>query len=88
MKRDREYDYDNEEEEVREEPSIITDWELMRLNDCATSTRMGMADQGFPTVMKRLAALRFVTEVGKGYQITNEGQLYLKKHLLKKRSRK
>ena len=72
--------YDDDSSEENKEIKLITDWELMRLNDCATSTRMGMVDQGFPTVMQRLATLKFVTPVGKGYQTTNEGSLYIKKH--------
>lgn len=38
----------------------LTDWQLMRLRDCARSNRIGMKDRGFPGVMKELAALGLV----------------------------
>jgi Mn-dependent DtxR family transcriptional regulator len=49
----------------------------MRLEDCATSTRLGMADKGFPQALGRLAAMGYVTAAGGGYKITKEGHAAL-----------
>lgn len=55
----------------------LTDMELMRLNDCAASTRMGMVDQGFPAIMKKLAALKLVDKKGEGHVVNEAGLLVL-----------
>lgn len=60
--------------------SEITEWELLRLVDCQMSTRLGIIDQGFPMVMRKLAAKNLVEPVGSGHRITEEGNLYLSAH--------
>lgn len=57
--------------------SKLSDWLLMRLIDCAKTSRLGMEDQGFPAVMKTLSAKGLVEFKTKGYQVTKEGKLYL-----------
>jgi Mn-dependent DtxR family transcriptional regulator len=52
---------------------------LMRLEDCATSSRLGMADKGFPRDLARLASLGYtVLQPGGGYKITPAGLQCLK----------
>lgn len=58
---------------TEEERMHIESMDLMRLNDCAKSTRMGMVDQGFPMTMKKLEARGLVKAVGPGYQVTDLG---------------
>ena len=58
--------------------SNITDIELIRLYDCSTSTRRGMADQGFPKTMKVLEAMGYVKAKDKGFVVTEEGMACLK----------
>lgn len=55
----------------------LSDMELMRLNDCAISTRMGRIDQGFPAIMKKLMALKLVDKKDKGVIINETGLLLL-----------
>jgi hypothetical protein len=57
--------------------SKLSEWQLMRLIDCAKTTRLGMEDQGFPQVMKYLAAKGYVEKKVKGYQVTSDGTIYL-----------
>ena len=61
---------------------------LMRLRDCSISTRLGVADQGFPDYMRRLAALGYVTQVGSGFKVTAAGAEYLKSPSTVERLRK
>lgn len=87
MNNDDFLEYDDYEDEVPEiEKPLLDDMELFRLSNVAESTKKGYADQGFPNIMRRLAAHRFVTPVDKGYKITNEGLLYLQKYKLKLRT--
>ena len=52
---------------------------LIRLQDCATSSRLGMADKMFPKAMGELAARGYVAPApGGGYKITDAGLGYLK----------
>lgn len=51
----------------------LTDWQLMRLRDCAGSNRIGMLDRGFPILMKGLAALGLVDVSEAGAKITFSG---------------
>lgn len=46
---------------------------LMRLRDCGVSSKLGMADQGFPTDLRKLAALGLVERSGEGFKITKMG---------------
>lgn len=46
---------------------------LLRLNDCATSTKLGMVDKGFPRLMKQLEAKGYVSRVANGYKATQAG---------------
>lgn len=50
---------------------------LLRLRDCAHSTRVGMIDQGFPAYLAKLAALGYAEQVGEGYRVTDAGFAYL-----------
>lgn len=50
---------------------------LGRLYDCATSTRMGSVDCGFPAAMLRLAGLGYVEPRGSGYVTTKRGAAFL-----------
>jgi predicted transcriptional regulator len=52
---------------------------FLRLKDCATSTKLGMADQGFPFTMTELATKGYVKPVGAGYQVTQKGIDYIRK---------
>jgi len=72
-------DYDDDDFEEIEKP-LLTDMELLRLSHVEISTSKGLADQGFPNVMRRLASFNFVVQVDKGYKLTNEGKLYLDKY--------
>ncbi len=47
--------------------------ELMHLNNCATSTRMGMVDQGFPKQMRKLQSLKLVEQHENGFRTTTLG---------------
>lgn len=49
---------------------------LMRLRDCAASTKLGMVDQ-IPS-LKRLAQFGLVKAVEKGHQVTPEGFAFLR----------
>lgn len=51
----------------------LTDWQLMRLRDCAGSNRIGMLDRGFPQLMKGLAALGLVDVSAIGAKVTMVG---------------
>ena len=71
----------------------LDDFEVLHLNNCATSTRMGMVDKGFPSALKRLQAKGLVQEKDGGYIITtlgfetlklNVGRVHLPKHRQKK----
>jgi len=68
----------DEEIEVQEPP--VDEMLLMRLNDCATSTRLGMTDRGFPDYMRRLLGLGYVKPIGEGYRITDAGLAHLCQH--------
>ncbi len=63
---------------------------LLRLAGCAVSSKLGMADQGFPAAMHRLLALGFVkvADGGRGYMITDKGATYLEDYEVKKRLRR
>ena len=56
----------------------VTDIQLLRLYDCAISSRMGMPDQGFPKTMLVLEGLGYVKKKDKGYVVTTEGLAILK----------
>lgn len=66
---------------------VLTDWQLCRLRDCCISARHGMADQGFPTVMKELEALGFVKAAGTvpGFKPTDKGFKYVQERAAKLR---
>lgn len=51
----------------------LTEWQLMRLRDCAGSNRIGMSDQGFPIAMGQLAALGLVDIGRDGARVTFAG---------------
>ena len=53
--------------------------ELLRLRDCATTSRMGV-DQGFPNTMKRLAAKGLVEAKDNGFVVTELGLLTLSQY--------
>ena len=54
--------------------------QLLRLYGCKISTDKGQIDQGFPQIMKTMASRGWVKPIGKGYQITDEGRIYLNVH--------
>ena len=56
----------------------LSDVEISRLFDCATSSKYGLVDRGFPGTFKRLAPLGFVKQINGGYVITELGLAYLK----------
>jgi predicted transcriptional regulator len=58
--------------------NTIDEMQLLRLYDCAVSTRCGAVDQGFPKTMQELASHGFVQKKDKGYVVTTEGLLYIK----------
>ena len=51
----------------------LSGMELLRLNYCATSSRLGQIDQGFPNTMKLLAAKGLVEVRDKGFVATDLG---------------
>jgi hypothetical protein len=53
---------------------------LLRLEDCATSSRLGLADKGFPRAMSELKAKGLVEEVQGGHKITVAGRTFLAEH--------
>lgn len=66
----------------------MDDMALMRLRDCAISTRLGVPDQGFPDTMARLAALGYVEKVDRGYKVTAAGFSYLRDLMVVEQLRK
>ncbi len=54
--------------------------QIMRLDNCRVSTDKGQIDQGFPRIMKVMEGRGWVKPVGKGFQITNEGRIFLNVH--------
>lgn len=50
---------------------------LLRLRDCAISTRFGLADQWPGAEMRRLDALGFTQAFGAGRQVTASGFAFL-----------
>ena len=59
---------------------FLTGMELLRLNDCGTSTRYGQVDQGFPATMLVLEGKGLVKAKDKGYIITELGLLTLRQY--------
>lgn len=57
---------------------LIDDIELHRLNDCATSTKYGTVDRGFPFTFKRLEPIGLVEKRGDGYVVTTLGFEFIK----------
>lgn len=55
----------------------LTDWQLMRLRDCAGSNKIGMKDRGFPGVMRELAVLGLVLVAPDGAMVTLDGKSLL-----------
>lgn len=55
----------------------LTDWQLMRLRDCAGSNKIGMKDRGFPQVMRGLAALGLVEVFDDGAVVSAAGMRLL-----------
>jgi hypothetical protein len=52
---------------------------LIRLEDCAASSRLGMADKAFPQDLARLAARGLVAAAdGGGYKVTVDGLAFLR----------
>jgi hypothetical protein len=51
----------------------LSGMELLRLDNCATSTRLGQIDQGFPHTMAILEGKDLVKKSGKGYVVTTLG---------------
>ena len=47
--------------------------QLLRLNDCAKTTRMGLIDYGFPRTMRELATMQLVELIGRGHCVTTKG---------------
>ena len=75
----------------------LSDIEISRLFDCATSSKYGLVDRGFPGTFKKLAPLGLVKPINGGYTITEYGLAYLKanrdrfllgKHKQKKRKKR
>jgi len=60
---------------------------LLRLIDCAVSTRKGQIDRGFPTALRSLELQGYVNKVGGGYQVTPAGFEFLKSEEVRKRLR-
>ena len=58
--------------------NTLDEMQLIRLYDCAVSTRYGAVDQGFPKTMQQLAAQGYVEKKGKGHVVTEAGLLYIK----------
>lgn len=56
----------------------LTGMELLRLDNCATSTRLGQVDQGFPNTMLILEGKGLVKKSGLGFIITTLGLETLK----------
>ena len=56
----------------------ISDLDLLRLYDCATSSRYGMADKGFPMTFARLEPMGLVRKEAGGYVVTTLGSEYVK----------
>ncbi len=66
----------------------MDDMALMRLRDCAISTRLGMADQGFPETLAHVAAMGYVTFCDPGYKVTPKGFDFLREPEIVERLRK
>lgn len=67
--------------------------DFIRLCDCGKSTRLGMADRGFPLTMGRLAVLGYVKQIvdgskWPGYKTTKEGDSYIKERHRRERASK
>jgi hypothetical protein len=52
---------------------FLTGMELLRLDNCATSTRLGQVDQGFPNTMAILESKGLVKKQDLGYVVTGLG---------------
>lgn len=59
---------------------MISEHLLATLRDCSISTERGFVDKGNPNKLLRLSLLGFVIAKDGGYQVTEEGRLYLKTH--------
>ncbi len=66
----------------------IDDTSLMYLNNCAKSSRLGMVDQGMPEYLQGLSLLGLTKPVNNGYQVTLEGEAFLKLPDIRERLRK
>lgn len=58
----------------------LTGMELLRLNYCATSTRLGQTDRGFPNTMVILEGKGLVKKRDEGYVVTDLGLLTLRQY--------
>ena len=73
-------------EEIREEKMendhriFLEGMELLRLDNCATSTRLGQIDQCFPITMARLESKGLVKKRGPGYVTTDLGLATLRQY--------
>jgi len=77
------YEYEDDEQEYYEKKKPERKWTerelflLMRLRDLKKSSDMGQPDQGFPVAYKDLEGMGYAMVVGKGFNITAEGRVYL-----------
>lgn len=81
MKYKSDYNKRDREEENEEKPQVILPMvggmALLRLKDCATTTRLGMIDQWPGPEMRKLEGMRLIEKIGNGYQATLDGFAYL-----------
>lgn len=56
------------------------EFKLLRLSDCAVSSRMGLVDKGFPDYMREIAAEGHAVAKDGGYVVTPAGIEYLRMH--------
>ncbi len=66
----------------------ISDTELMYLNNCSKSTRLGMVDCGMPDYLSALAVMGLTRQVNNGYQTTLEGDAFLMRPDIRERIKK
>lgn len=68
------------DEEIEDAPPPVDEMLLLRLRDCATATRVGQIDRGFPAYMKRLAGMGYVKPIDDGHQVTEAGLEHLRQN--------
>ncbi len=60
---------------------------MLRLKDCARSTRVGVVDQGFPRAMAQLVSMGYVRPEGKGHVVTEAGEALVLETIRAERTR-